>query len=496
LKFTENIPNQLREITGNISVLTPEIVLIISFVVILLADLFLKKNRITSLSILAFAGIGISGFFEILQAINLQTLKEIGFQNMLLLTPMAVFFKLVFGVSALLTVLFSLDSRNLKSNHFGEFLSILFLILTGLNFLVISKNLLMIYLSVEFVSIGSYILATFAFNKSGSEAGLKYFIFGAVSSAIMLYGMSLLYGLSGTLELGDTLFSALQKADTTIVALAIFMSAGGFLFKIGAFPFHTWVPDIYQAAPTPVTALFSVAPKAAGFAVLFKLIYPLIPKVFAYEAILPIFVIIASLTLAIGNFAALKQWNAKRLIAYSSIAHAGFILSALLTVSALGTFAITYYIATYVIMNFAAFILVDILSKETGSEDVRKFAGMGIKLPYIGVIFVITLVALTGLPPTAGFYAKLFVFTSVWETYQQTGNSLLMFVLVFGILNAVISLYYYLKIPYYMYFKKSESTAVVNNSRGGKVLATILSVLIIWIFLQPEWLTKYLNTLY
>lgn len=147
-------------------------------------------------------------------------------------------------------------------------------------------------------------------------------------------------------------------------------------------------------------------------------------------------------------------------------------------------------------MNFAAFILVDILSKETGSEDVRKFAGMGIKLPYIGVIFVITLVALTGLPPTAGFYAKLFVFTSVWETYQQTGNSLLMFVLVFGILNAVISLYYYLKIPYYMYFKKSESTAVVNNSRGGKVLATILSVLIIWIFLQPEWLTKYLNTLY
>lgn len=496
MKFPENIPNQLSEITGNISVLTPEIALVAAFIVILLADLFIKSSKASILGTLALIGIGVTGYFEVQQAIALQTIKTISFQHMLSLTPMAVFFKLVFLVSALLAVIFSLYSENLKKNHFGEFLSILFLIVTGLNFLVISQNLLMIYLSVEFVSIGSYVLATFAFNKTGSEAGLKYFIFGAVSSAIMLYGMSLLYGLSGTLELGDTLFTALQNPNTPIVALAIFMTAGGFLFKIGAFPFHTWVPDVYQAAPTPVTAFFSVAPKAAGIAVLFKILYPLSPNVFAYEAMLPTLVIIASLTLAIGNFSALKQWNAKRLIAYSSIAHAGFILYALLTVSALGTFAITYYIATYVIMNFAAFILVDILSNQTGSEDVRNFAGMGIKFPFIGLIFVITLVALTGLPPTAGFYAKLFVFTSVWETYQQTGNSLLIFVLVFGIFNAVISLYYYLKIPYIMFFKKSESPTVGNISRGSIILATILSVLIIWIFLQPEWLTKYLNTLY
>jgi NADH-quinone oxidoreductase subunit N len=496
MKFPENISEQLSEILSNISVLKPEIALVFTFVIILLTDLFAKKYRITLLGILALAGIGITGFLEIQQVLELQTVASLTFQEMLSVTPIAVFFKLVFLVSALLTVLFALDSDRLKENNLGELFSILFLILIGLNFLVVSQNLLMIYLSVEFVSIGSYVLATFAFNKTGSEAGLKYFIFGAVSSAIMLYGMSLLYGLSGTLVLNETLFAALQHVNTPIVALALFMTAGGFLFKIGAFPFHTWVPDIYQAAPTPVTAFFSVAPKAAGFAILLKLLYPLSPTIFSYETILPFLVVIATITLAIGNFSALKQWNAKRLIAYSSIAHAGFILCAMLTVSTLGTFAITYYIATYVLMNFAAFILVDMMSKEADSEDVRNFAGLGLKFPFIGVIFVITMVSLTGLPPTVGFYAKLFVFTSVWETYQQTGNSLLMFVLVFGILNAVISLFYYLKIPYYMFFKKSESETVYNIARSNKILATILSILIIWIFLKPEWLTTYLNTLY
>lgn len=495
MKFPQDISYKLLSVSDDLFLILPEICLTIFFILLTLTDLFSKKGKNNQLLAAAIAGISLTSWFVYLQYLKTLEKSYYGFLNLIELDGIAVFFKGIFLLSGLLTILYSSIFDKYRKQNFGEFLSILFLIITGLHFLSMAINLLSIYLAVEMVSIGSYVITVFRFNKNGSEAGLKYFIFGAVSSAIMLYGMSLLYGMTGTLELNTGFYQLVQQISPTPAAIAVFLTICGFLFKIGAFPFHTWIPDIYQAAPTPVTAFFSVAPKAGGFIVLIRFIYPFVSTVFTLQQLIIPMAAVAIGTLAIGNFSALRQWNAKRLLAYSSIAHAGFIFLGFLTFSSLATLSVTYYISSYLIMNFAAFILVDMLSEQVGSEDVRKFAGLGVKFPLNGVIFVITLIALAGLPPTAGFYAKLFVFSALWDGYQSSQSGILLFLFIFGIFNALIALFYYLKIPYYMFFKTTEEKVFNKISVKSKILVSILAFLIIWIFFNPEWLISYLNSI-
>lgn len=495
MKFPEDISYKLLSVSDDLFLILPEICLTVFFILLTITDLFSKKGKNNQLIAVSITGIAITSWFVFQQYFKVLDGSLYGFLNLIELDRAAIFFKAIFLLSGLLTILYSSIFKKYRQQNFGEFLSILFLILTGLHFLSMAINLLSIYLAIEMVSIGSYVITVFRFNKIGSEAGLKYFIFGAVSSAIMLYGMSLLYGITGTLELNTSFYQAIQQISPAPAALAVFLTMCGFLFKVGAFPFHTWIPDVYQAAPTPVTAFFSVAPKAGGFIVLLRFIYPFASTVFTLQQLIVPIAFIACATLAIGNFSALRQWNAKRLLAYSSIAHAGFIFLGFLTFSELGTLSVTYYISTYLIMNFAAFILVDMLSEQVGSEDVRKFAGLGVKFPLNGVIFVITLIALAGLPPTAGFYAKLFVFSALWDGYQSSQSGVLLFLFIFGIFNALIALFYYLKIPYYLFFKSAEEKVLNKISVKSKILVSILAFLIIWIFLNPEWLISYLNSI-
>lgn len=494
MEYQEYIPHKLAEITNSLSAILPEICLCVVFILIILTDLFSKTSRNSKLAALSMFGVFLSGYFTFIQ--QMEALHPVSaFLGMLQVDTFAIFFKLLFLLSALLTIIFTTVSAGFKRTYYGEFLGALFLILIGLNLLVASRNLLMIYLTIEFVSIGSYILTLFNFNKQSSEAGLKYFIFGAVSSALMLYGMSFLYGISGTLEINETMIQALQDIPASAATIILLLTISGFLFKIGIFPFHTWVPDVYQAAPTPIVAFFSIAPKAAGLVVLIRLLYPLAGTVFSMEDMILPFAILAAITLAIGNFAAISQWNAKRLLAYSSIAHAGFILCGFVCFSETGLLSIFIYLSIYLIMNFSAFFLVDHIAKQVGSEDVRNYAGIGVKLPLIGVIFVITAIALTGLPPTAGFYAKLFVFTALWESFQNTGNNVLLFLLLFGVFNAVISLFYYLRIPYIMYFKKADNEVSIKDSLSVNLLLAALAFLMLLLFFSPEWLINYLNSI-
>ena len=496
-EVSEILIPRLEAIQNSFSGIFPELLLTLTFLALLLIDLFVKKRKNAFLHFTTIAGISVALYLLTLQweTIGLKGNMDL-FLGMLSLTSFSVFFKFLFSISSLITVLFLLGNEpNSKQKGLGEFYEILLLSLIGLNCTVMAENLLMLYLSIEFVSISGYILVLFLLNKQSAEGSLKYFLFGVISSAVMLYGMSLLYGLSGSLAFEGIFSNTALNTNNTVLLLVLFLTLGGFLFKTALFPFHFWTPDVYEAAPTSVSAFLSVAPKAAGFAVILKLFYPLFQQLNRAEITI-VLSTLAFITLAIGNFSAIWQNNGKRLLAYSSIAHSGFILLGIIAFSNTGIKSVIYYTSIFLPMNFAAFILVQMVSDLAGSEDVRKFAGIGIKFPLTGVIFVIVMIALTGLPPTAGFYAKLFVFSALWETYQASGNELLLYLLLFGLLNTVVALFYYLKIPYIMFFKESKGDYnPIKNSLLNKTLVSLLAFVILWIFFSPEWLMEHIDTI-
>lgn len=495
----DNILPKLESIQNSLSYFGPEVFLVILFVFLIIADLFLKNRAYKLLPILTILGLVclIAYTFDQLIEYNVPHNKFI-FSRFLHINQFEIFFKLLFAIAGLLTVLLTvLSSLGNNKRIRGEFYSILIALILGLNLMVMSTNLVMVYLSIEFVSICSYILTTFNFNKKSAEAGLKYVLFGSFSSGLMLYGMSLFYGLTGDIQFFEPEFlNSLEMVDPLVIVLAGVLTITGFLFKIAASPFHIWAPDVYEGAPTPIVAFFSVAPKAAGIVVLINFTYPFYFN-HLYETVLVdwqlILGVIAILSLSIGNLAALAQNNVKRLLAYSSIAHAGFLISGLIAFSHLGVRSVMFYAGIYLLMNFAAFALVEKMSEKSGSEDVRKFKGLGGKIPFIGVIFVLVMISLTGLPPTAGFNAKLFVFSALWEAYQESGSQLLLTVFIFGLVNTVIALFYYLKIPYYMFFKKPEAEVAADISIQWKVYMLVLTVPLIVFFFKPDWIMNYIE---
>lgn len=495
-----SIISQLDSIVQSFSGFYPELALACLFILLILTDLIFRKQAAKLLPFVTIVGLLVTFYLLLNQnCTTAQTHGRFLFFKSLHLDQYEVFFKLIFVLSALLFLWFLLISSYYKKEGEklkGEFYAIFIALILGLNLMVMSSNLLMIYLSIELVSISSYILTTFAFDRKSSEAGLKYVLFGAFSSGLMLYGMSLLYGFTGSLQFSEPEFlNQLQQGNHIMVTVACFLVLSGFLFKIAAIPFQVWAPDVYEAAPTPIVAFFSVAPKAAGIALLINFTYPFYLSSAGETSIeLKYFIgIIAIATLTIGNLAALGQNNIKRILAYSSIAHAGFILVALLAFSKFGIWSVLFYISVYLVMNFAAFALVDFISGKIESEDVRNFKGLGGKLPIAGVIFVLVMVALTGLPPTAGFNAKLLAFSAIWEAYQESGEKILLWTFIAGLLNTVISLFYYLKVPYYMYFKQAENNTQIKLFASENMFLCLMSIPILVLFFKPDWLMDQLQ---
>lgn len=313
-------------------------------------------------------------------------------------------------------------------------------------------------------------------------------LFGALSSAVMLYGLSFLYGMTGTLDLTSEVFTnQLVENHSSLVLIVGFLTLTGVLFKLSLVPFHIWTPDVYEGATTPVVAFLSTAPKAAALLMLMRLLSVLTAD---FQQLMGI---IALLSILIGNLSALWQNDLKRLLAYSGIAQAGFILMGLVAFNQSGFESATFYIIVYVLMNLAAFLLLDLIGE--GSIDLPSFAGKGTSQPFLSICFTIVLVALVGLPPTAGFTAKLLVFSSLWESYQATNNGLLLVLLVVGLLNAVISLFYYFKIPFYLFFKNNISSKTTNSPLFGRMMAFLLTLALILLFLKADWLVGYIKLL-
>lgn len=410
------------------------------------------------------------------------------YNGLLFLDNKSIFFKLLITVSAVAVLL---HVWIIGYKVVGEFYAIFVALVLGLFIVSMTTNLLMLYVSIEMVSICSYILVAINKSKENSEAGIKYLLFGATSSAVMLYGISLLYGMTGTLNFVGQEFAAFLGQNPTWVAnVAIFMTIGGLLFKLSAAPFHSWTPDVYEATPTPVVAFLSIAPKAAVILILIRLYNSLSINFSMITAV----IILVSLT--IGNLSALWQTNTKRMLGYSTIAHAGFMLVGLLATNLLGLQATIFYITTYLFITLAAFLLVDLLALKTESYELESLKGLGQENIFLGLAAVIIMVALVGLPPTVGFTGKLLIFTALWEGYQSSGSSILLVVLLFGLINTAISIFYYLKIPFYMIFK--DAKIGVKFYHVGLLRKTFLSIFlffIIYLFLNPDKLMSMIGKL-
>ena len=440
------------------------------------------------------------------------------FLRLLFVDNQAIYFQVVIALGAVFVLLYEMLTPHLTSplpmeegpgvrEMRGalplEWYSILVAMTLGLFLMTISVNLLSIYLSIELVSICSYLLTALSADRKASEGGIKYLLFGAVSSAIMLYGMSLLYGMTGTLDLTADAFGVeLARQDAAVAAVAVLLTLAGLLFKLAGVPFHVWTPDAYEAAPVPVAAFFSVAPKAAAVLVLMRIVTALPMETpggtlagagATATGLQTPLAVLALAGILIGNLSALRQTDAKRLLAYSTIAHAGFLLVGVVALSEAGFEAVLFYAGTYLFISLAAFFLIDLLARSNNSTlTMSEFAGLGAKQPLLSIALTIVMLALTGLPPTVGFTAKLLTFSALYDAYQRSGDPWLLMLFALGLLNALISLVYYLKIPFLLFFRpalvRPEPSIAVKLPTAAVWLALSLVVPIVGLFLKPDWL--------
>jgi NADH-quinone oxidoreductase subunit N len=387
----------------------------------------------------------------------------------------AQFFEMAILLAATLCLLLGLDYRALPERHAGSFAALMLMSASGLMFMVCATDLLLIFVALELVSLSSFVLTGFERgNPKSNEGAMKYFLFGAFSSAIMVYGISLYYGAAGTTRL---IPGAAAQGPMLILALVLILL--GFAFKASLAPMHFWVPDAYEGAPTPVTAFLSIAPKIATFGLLVRVFAALFPA--AQYQLSALLALLAVLTMTIGNFTAFFQDDVKRLLAYSSIAQAGYLLIGLVAGTARGVEAVMIYAFVYVAMNVGAFAVVQAVGQDAGSYDLGSFDGLAGRSLGLSLALTFCLLSLAGIPPLAGFMGKLYIFSSAVETGHW-------WLAVFGVVNSVASAYYYFRIAHRMFFRAPDPAAAplaVGAYVYGGIVVAVVGVLLFGVHPEP-----------
>lgn len=454
--FTSQLSNLLDQIIVSVPAFKPELVLIFAFLGSIFSGLFLDKYWRHGSFVITVLGVLLSAYFTFGQLGQLQT----GFFGMLQIDSLSVYARLIMLI-ALLPILLLIrqyaTDKGLKD--FGELYSILLAATIGMNILTISTNWLMVFIGIETVSISSYILVGYiSTDKKQAEATMKYMLFGSVSAAIMLYGLSLLYGFTGNLDFTDPLhIQGLISAPKVMTSIAILFVFVGIGFKLGFVPFHLWTPDVYEGAPTPIANFLSTVPKIAALILFERIFHAWTSTLFYFSELTMLFVtVVAIATMLFGNLIALRQSNAKRMMAYSSIGHTGMLLMAIISSFNSDHNVLLFYIAVYSVMNIGVFAAIQFLEKSIGSTELDAYCGQGKNNPLLFTFFTILGVALIGLPPTAGFIGKLLIFTATFDLYQHTKDLPILLLLIIGALTSVISLFYYFKIPLYAFLRKGE----------------------------------------
>ena len=435
----------------------PELSLVLVALTVMVVDLFIKR-RIVTVTV-ALIGLIIPIGFAISQALLVgpmvanHTLPDThAFYGMFVVDQYAIFFDIVFLIIAAIMILssYSYVGKYVKAD--GEFYTLLLFSVTGMMFMASTSELLTIYISLELTSIPLYVMAgLLRTGERSAEAAVKYVLLGAMSSAILLYGFALLYGLTGTTDLTGIATSIKNGVENgnVLVLIASVLILAGFGFKISAVPFHMWAPDIYEGAPTPATAFFSVGSKAAGFAAMLRVFMTGGLGQVNLTSLVTIVSIIAILTMTLGNLVAAVQTNVKRMMAYSSIAQAGYILvgfvASLSGQNSNGNSAVLFFILVYVLTNLGAFAGIIALANATGGEKIEDFRGLAKRAPLLSAGTALCLLSLSGIPPMAGFVSKVFIFSAAWSQG-------LSWLVVIALINTVVSLVYYGRLVKVMYF--------------------------------------------
>lgn len=476
----------IAQYLGDLRLFYPEFIILGCILLIIVIDLIFREKGRYLLLIVALFGLGLSIYairYNIRGSFQL-------FFNAIVFDPVAIFFKMLFLVAGVLSVLIFISSTEISARETAEFLIMILGSIAGMCVLVSANDVIVFYLAFETVSLPSYVLSGLSVDsKRSREAALKYIIFGAVASGIMLFGFSMLCGITGATNFQsiNSLLGSLPITPGT-QAVIISMILAGLAFKISAVPFHMWTPDVYEGSAMPVTAYFSVVPKAAGFAALIRFFF----SVFQGTGNLNNFVnseewyyilgAISVATMTLGNLAAIPQNNIKRLLAYSSISHVGYMLIGFLVATGAGISSVMFYLVIYLFMNLGAFYVALLFREKLGVEDINNYSGIGWRAPFLSSALSVFLLSLTGIPPLAGFVGKVIIFSAAI-------NSKYYIIVLIAVLNSVISLYYYAGIIKKLFLESPKG----NN----EIIVGIYSKILVLIFLAPVLILGiYWNSLY
>ncbi|MCZ6555315.1 MAG: NADH-quinone oxidoreductase subunit N [Candidatus Dadabacteria bacterium] len=468
----------LSEVFKSTLLIGPEISLIIAGLILIVLDPILKGSAKKNLYVLALLGLAI-GFILNLKRFGV---AETAFSGALSLDQFAAYFNIIFLLGAFLSVIISRDYLSNTNKYSNEFFALILFSTSGMMILSSAKEFMSLFLGFEIMSLSVYILA--AFNRKSArstEAGIKYLILGGFSSAILLYGIALLYGASGSVYL-DEIVSKFDPTNPLFLAGSALVLVG-FIFKIGAFPLHQWVPDVYEGAPMPVTAFMSVGVKAAAFAILLRVIFEGFSEI--QISIMSVLWIVAVFTMVVGNIAAIAQKSIKRMLAYSSIAHAGYALVGVVAAyggDKLAVSSVIYYLFAYMFMNLGAFGVLAYLSRDGKEcETFDDISGLWRKRPYLALALGVFMFSLAGIPPTLGFFAKYRLFLSAVQADFY-------WLAVIGILSSVVSAYYYLRVLVYAYMKE-ETTTFPSYKFASSVVLIVLCIgtLVLGVFPFGSW---------
>jgi NADH-quinone oxidoreductase subunit N len=453
--------------TINIPAIMPALVLSVFGIAIMVAEPFMPVPKKSGLGWLALTGTIVAVFALVPMAAN----RGQWYSNLWLVDDYDIFLSFVFLLIAAITILTSIDYLRRENLNHPEFYSLLLFATAGMLMMAGSNELMMVFLGLEILSIATYVMAGFRrTDLKSNESALKYFLLGSFSSAFFLYGVALIFGATGStnlISIAESLRS--PGAQTGLVELSVAMLLIALCFKVAVAPFHIWTPDVYEGAPTPVTGFMSVGPKAAGFAVLFRVFLTAFPSMRdQWESAIWL---IAALTMILGNVIAVVQPNIKRMLAYSSIAHAGYVVAAFAATSDRGVSAALFYLLAYSLMNLGAFAIVTMLGRSNDKlVNVTDYAGLGMKRPGLAAVLSLFLLSLAGVPGTGGFAGKFFIFRAALE-------SRLVWLTIIGLFTTVISFYYYLYVIVQMYMREPHEEFSDVPLYGGVKLAILVSAI-------------------
>jgi len=452
------------EMLINLRLFAPELVLLALLVALFLTDGLMPKSRSGKLPlVLTVLACGLGGWVSVQAA----SLPSTGFFSGVVASDgLGAFFRCIFFFVCAVALCVAYSSREIEATARSEYAILIVTVTFGMSLMALATNLLVLYLGVETVSIVSFVLAGFGRDSMRSnEASLKYLVYGAASSALMIYGFSLIYGYTGSLFYPEIARQVAAMGQFPLgLSFAVLLAYAGLAFKLAAFPMHFWAPDVYEGAPTPVVTFFSVGPKAAGFAALIRLVIEVFSvrlsdghwKAIDGSHLVVGLAAVSAITMTIGNLCAVGQTSAKRMLAYSSIAHVGYLLMGLVALDETGLLAILFYLVAYCAMNIGAFWIVGLVRDFRGTDEVEAFRGFGWSHPTVAICMSVFLFSLTGLPVFAGFIGKFLLFRAVWNAPG------FLWLAVVGVLNSVVSLYYYSRFLRAMWFDP-----VVAPERGG-----------------------------